>query len=170
MSSTDFAKEAWRSYDDITLLKDDVRTVQGSAIGLNMSSRVATYQKQGEDSVYQIPYDFLVTATGTSRRWPVAPEAATRDDYLHDVDNLTQSVESAKRVVVVGGGMYSMMLSLSMLTFCRCRRYRVCCGDQDDIQEQRGSPSAITAAHSCSRTTSRLFQGESRQHTGLSGY
>lgn len=118
MSSTDFAKEAWRSYDNITLLKDDVRTVQGSAIGLSMSSRVATYQKLGKDSVYQIPYDFLVTATGTSRRRPVAPEAATRGDHLHDVDNLTQC---AKRVVVVGGGIYSMMLSLSMLTFCRCR-------------------------------------------------
>ena len=103
MSSLSFAQEAWRCFKDIPQF-ENVRIVQGRALSIDVASRVAKYHKYDEDLTQEMPYDFLVVATGTQRRRPIVPEALHKIEYLQHVDRHIQRVRDAKQVVVVGGG------------------------------------------------------------------
>lgn len=104
MSSSSFAREAWRYFKDIPQFEKDVCIVQGRALSIDVASRVAKYHKHDDDVTQEMPYDFLVVATGTQRRWPVVPEALHKTEYLQNVDSHIQRLRDAKQVVVVGGG------------------------------------------------------------------
>ncbi|ATZ48284.1 Bcalo3 [Botrytis cinerea B05.10] len=104
-SKSEFASEAWRRFDDIPILhRNNVRTIQGKASSIDMASRVATYQENSTSPLMEIPYDYLVVATGASRNWPVVPKSTTREEYLQDIHGHIESLRRSKRVVIVGGG------------------------------------------------------------------
>ncbi|TVY39017.1 Apoptosis-inducing factor-like protein B [Lachnellula occidentalis] len=106
-ASESFASEAWRKFDEIPLInRHNVRSIQGRASAIDMSSRIATYQENSSGPVKQISYDYLVVATGTQRSWPVVPRALNRSGFLRDIQDHTSSIRDAKRAVVVGGGVY----------------------------------------------------------------
>ncbi|TEY53490.1 hypothetical protein BOTCAL_0246g00050 [Botryotinia calthae] len=69
-----------------------------------MASRVATYQGNSTSPLMDIPYDYLVVATGTSRNWPVVLKSSAREEYLQDIHGHIESLRGSKRVVIVGGG------------------------------------------------------------------
>lgn len=104
LTSPTFACEAWRTFDDISLLdKGDVQTIQGKATSVGMASRIVTYQRP-DGLMKEIPYDYLVVATGMKRSWPIVPRALKKESFIDDVNEHVRSIGDAKRVVVVGGG------------------------------------------------------------------
>jgi len=108
--SAPFANEFWVKYEDIkrsSPLYEDVQFVKGTAVGLDMASKILQYSVQESSSeTKEMPYDYLVLATGTRRRWPVVPEMLQKDQYVKQVEQLEHEISGCSRVVLVGGGTY----------------------------------------------------------------
>jgi len=104
-TSVSFASQAWRNFDDISILQEgNVQKIQGKVTAICMASRIATYQDPSGSATKDIPYDFLVVATGTQRSWPIVPRAMGRKEHLQEMAGHIRDVRESKRVVVVGGG------------------------------------------------------------------
>lgn len=78
-----------------------------------MSSKIAFYLDAKTGSQRQIPYDYLIVATGTQRGFPIVPSALGKRQFLYDVGGLVGELERCERVVVVGGGLFLPFPSLA---------------------------------------------------------
>lgn len=100
------ASRAWKKYGDIPYLAD-VAVIHGRVDSVDPERRELVYSAAaaGCEKPLTIGYDYLVCATGIKRAWPVQPRAATKEDYLRDVESLVgELVDGRDRIVVVGGG------------------------------------------------------------------
>ncbi|KAM6526235.1 hypothetical protein FSOLCH5_002363 [Fusarium solani] len=106
LADSEYAKKNWVKFSDIPGLDSpSIKIIQGSVTDVDLTAKTATvsaYLTQ-EKSTHQ--YDYLVSATGLRRVWPVVPQSLTRKQYLLEAENHIQAVNHAKDgVVVVGGG------------------------------------------------------------------
>jgi apoptosis-inducing factor 2 len=111
--SAPFANEFWINYEDIkrsSPLYEDVQFVKGTAVGLDMASKILQYSVEASDSERkELAYDYLVLATGTRRQWPVVPEVLQKVQYIKQVEQMEHEISGCSRVVLVGGGTYPLI-------------------------------------------------------------
>ena len=72
--SVPHAREFWVKYDEILAAKkgEDVQFVHGSAVGLDIASKTLTFSRmQSPAHTEKLSYDYLIVASGMSRKWPV---------------------------------------------------------------------------------------------------
>ncbi|CCT73411.1 related to pyridine nucleotide-disulphide oxidoreductase AMID-like [Fusarium fujikuroi] len=106
LADSNFSKKNWVKYSDIPGLKDpSINIIQGSVTSVDPSTKKATISAHLSEEKSTLEYDYLVSATGLRRVWPVVPQSKTRKQYLLEAENHINSVHNAKHgVVVVGGG------------------------------------------------------------------
>ncbi|KAJ4267370.1 hypothetical protein NW762_003475 [Fusarium torreyae] len=106
LADSDYSKKAWVKYSDIPGLKDpSINFIQGSVTNVDPTAKTATISAHLTKEQSTLEYDYLVSATGLRRVWPVVPQSLTRKQYLLEAENHINAVENAKHgVVVVGGG------------------------------------------------------------------
>ena len=105
MSSPDYARKAWRKFDDIAALQHpNIHIKQGSLTNVDSDRRVASISLS-DGKVHEQPYDFFIAATGLRRVWPVVPQSLTKEKYLAETADHIESVRTASHgTVVIGGG------------------------------------------------------------------
>lgn len=96
----------WVKYEDIPALQEpNIHVLHGSVKAVDPSSKTATVALHGSTEPTSLHYNYLVTATGLRRVWPVVPQSVRRKQYLFEVGDHLRNVQTAKHgVVVVGGG------------------------------------------------------------------
>ncbi|KAJ9150414.1 Apoptosis-inducing factor 2 [Pleurostoma richardsiae] len=101
-----YAEKAWVKFDDVAALQvPNIHVVQGSVTKVDCAAKTATVKESARDEPLQLDYDYLVTASGLRRVWPVVPQSLKRKQYLFEAGDHIHSVSTAdKGVVVVGGG------------------------------------------------------------------
>ncbi|KAH7158876.1 hypothetical protein DER46DRAFT_610561 [Fusarium sp. MPI-SDFR-AT-0072] len=106
LADYNFSKKNWVKYSDIPGLKDhSINIIQGSVISVDPATKKATISAHLTEEKSTLEYDYLVSATGLRRVWPVVPQSKTRKQYILEAENHITSVHNAKHgVVVVGGG------------------------------------------------------------------
>ncbi|RAO74263.1 uncharacterized protein BHQ10_010275 [Talaromyces amestolkiae] len=104
--SKEYAEKAWIRFQDIPALQiPSVKVLRASITQLNCEEKFATVKAIDTKQNYKIPYDYFVAASGLRRTKPSAPVALTKKEYLKDVLEHIQLVESGKHgVVVIGAG------------------------------------------------------------------
>lgn len=108
--SKEYAEKAWIRFQDIPALQiPSVKVLRASITQLNCEEKFATVKAIDTKQNYKIPYDYFVAASGLRRTKPSAPVALTKKEYLKDVLEHIQLVESGKHgVVVIGAGKYQV--------------------------------------------------------------
>jgi NADH dehydrogenase FAD-containing subunit len=106
MASESHMEKFWVKYEDIPALQEpNIHVLQGSVEAVDLSSKTATLALPGTTESISQHYDYLVTATGLRRVWPVVPQSLRRKQYLFEVGDHLRNVQTARHgVVVVGGG------------------------------------------------------------------
>ncbi|EWZ96636.1 hypothetical protein FOWG_03942 [Fusarium oxysporum f. sp. lycopersici MN25] len=106
LADSNFSKKNWVKYSDIPGLKDpSINIIQGSVTSVDPATKKATISAHLTKEKNTLEYDYLVSATGLRRVWPVVPQSKTRKQYLLEAENHITSVHNAKHgVMVVGGG------------------------------------------------------------------
>lgn len=105
--SAPFAREFWVRFDEILTTKpdEDIEFIHGSAIALDMESKILTVSPANSPAEMQnLSYDFLIIASGMRRKWPVVPRAFDYDSYIRDVEDWERELRQCNRIVLVGGG------------------------------------------------------------------
>lgn len=106
LADSDYAKKAWVKYDDLPGIQfPNVKIIQGTVSNVDCAEKSATVL----DGVTKEPsthhYDYLITASGLRRVWPVVPQSLTRKQYLLEAEGHIDATRNAKHgVVIVGGG------------------------------------------------------------------
>lgn len=108
LADEEYAAKAWVKYDDIPALQGNrsIRVLHGSVQAVDTNNKIATYiaRDMGTQTA-QVPYDFLVVASGLRRPFPVVPQSLRRKQYLFEAESHIRAVTAARHgVVVVGGG------------------------------------------------------------------
>jgi len=80
-----------------------VELVHGRITGVSISEQVASIENYGGE-VRQVPYDFLVLATGVSNGFWKSDAVAGVDEVLLDIQTVRERLEGSDRIAVVGGG------------------------------------------------------------------
>lgn len=106
LADSEYAKKNWVKYSEIPGLDSpSIKIIQGSVTDVDLASKTATVSAHLTQEKSTHHYDYLVSATGLRRVWPVVPQSLTRKQYLLEAENHIQAVNNAKDgVVVVGGG------------------------------------------------------------------
>lgn len=106
--SPSFADEFWVKYEDFKKVNSvyrDVQFIQGTAVDLDMVSKVLRYSvPTAESQERELDYDYLVVATGIRRGWPVVPRVLQKSEYLREVEQLEKELSRCSKIVLVGGG------------------------------------------------------------------
>jgi NADPH-dependent 2,4-dienoyl-CoA reductase/sulfur reductase-like enzyme len=94
---------------------------------IDQQRKVATYVARGGGTqTSEIEYDYLVAASGLRRVWPVVPQSLRRKQYLFEAGDHIRAATTARHgVVIVGGGQYFPMFSVSpycLTILCTHRR------------------------------------------------
>lgn len=106
MASESHMEKFWVKYEDIPALQEpNIHVLHGSVQAVDLSTKTATLALHGSTESTPLNYDYLVTATGLRRVWPVVPQSLRRKQYLFEIGDHLRNVQTAKHgVVVVGGG------------------------------------------------------------------
>lgn len=80
------------------------RVVRGSATGVDTARKVVLYTPHGESAAAELPYDYLVVATGATFAAPFNPRSNDAVAARAALAALRATVSASSRVVVVGGG------------------------------------------------------------------
>ncbi|KAF5010495.1 hypothetical protein FDECE_3350 [Fusarium decemcellulare] len=106
LADSDYCKKNWVKYSDIPGLQvPNIKIIQGSVTNVDVVDKKATVSAHLTQELSTHEYDYLVSATGLRRVWPVVPQSLTRKQYLHEAENHINAVNNATHgVVVVGGG------------------------------------------------------------------
>lgn len=134
--SSAFSREFWLSYDKIVATRsadDDVRFVQGTAVGLDMDSKTLHYQSASNEKPQPISYDYLILATGMRRGAPVVPQAVDYETYMADVERFETELGRCSKIVLVGGGGFPIFVARCFLTWSRGGRDRNGCLHESSI-------------------------------------
>lgn len=105
--SAHFARDFWVKFDEILPSKvgEDITFIQGKAVEVDMGSKSLTIlRSHSPTETERLSYDFLVVASGMSRKWPVVPKSFAYESYVKDVEAWEKDLEQCKRIVLVGGG------------------------------------------------------------------
>ena len=98
----------WKQFASLNeLRRPEFKFVQGSLQKIDLASKSLRYSdpKNGNRE-NRLSYDYLITATGLRRPWPVVPQAGTKDEYVKAARANIDDLSNAEHVVVVGGGKY----------------------------------------------------------------
>lgn len=103
-----FIKPFWLKFSSFKdLQRDNVKIVQGRLTKVDLQAK-RLHHTQGQDWTKDstLEYDYLITATGLKRPFPIVPSKLTFDDYVKDAEGLVHSLEKARNpaAVIVGGG------------------------------------------------------------------
>ncbi|OJZ80604.1 hypothetical protein ASPFODRAFT_38020 [Aspergillus luchuensis CBS 106.47] len=104
--SPEHAARMWRLYRGFPKLnRPDVTFVQGTVVRVDASTRTVSYQSP-EGQQQDLPYDYLLAATGLRRPWPVVPRTTEMRSYLADAGTAARRLSAAGKIgiVVIGGG------------------------------------------------------------------
>ncbi|KAF4971922.1 hypothetical protein FSARC_1365 [Fusarium sarcochroum] len=106
LADSNYSKKNWVKYSDIPGLKDpSINIIQASVTTVDPTAKTATISAHLTKEQSTLEYDYLVSATGLRRVWPVVPQSLTRKQYLLEAETHINAVENGKHgVVVVGGG------------------------------------------------------------------
>lgn len=107
LSSPEYAKKAWRKYNDIAALQHpNVRITQGSLTKIDHDRKIASIKLSTADNEpLEEPYDFFIAATGLRRVWPVVPQSLTKESYLTETAVHIANISTASHgTVIIGGG------------------------------------------------------------------
>ncbi|KAH6704946.1 hypothetical protein VD0002_g5230 [Verticillium dahliae] len=106
LASSDYAAKTWIKFQDIPALqRPNIRFVQGSLDKINTTAKSATVLSHITKIPQDISYDFMVSATGLRRPWPVVPQSLLRKQFLLEAEEQIHAVHNAPDgVVIVGGG------------------------------------------------------------------
>ncbi|OJJ45846.1 hypothetical protein ASPZODRAFT_143722 [Penicilliopsis zonata CBS 506.65] len=106
LASEEFADKTWTRFQDIPALQDsDITILQGSVTSVDCERKSAQILEAKADTPRELPYDYLVAASGLRRVFPTVPKSLLRDDFLAEAGAHAVSIRSAREgVVVVGGG------------------------------------------------------------------
>jgi apoptosis-inducing factor 2 len=110
--SRPYAHEFWLRFEDVKqdrFADEHVRFVQGTAASLDAQTKSLTYQLPDGSPVSE-PYDVLVVAAGIRRASPIIPQSKDGATYRAESDAFIDQLESAQRIVIVGGGMFRSCL------------------------------------------------------------
>ncbi|KAH7366796.1 hypothetical protein B0T11DRAFT_47401 [Plectosphaerella cucumerina] len=105
-ASPEFAAKTWIKFQDIPALqRPNIRFVQGSLNKINHKAKKATVLAHLTKLPQELSYDFIITATGLRRPFPVVPQSLLRKQWLIEAEEQIHAVSNAPDgVVVVGGG------------------------------------------------------------------
>lgn len=105
-ADAEYAKKAWVKFQDVKALQvPNVNVLHGSVSSVDCEAKTATVINNTTKEVTTHEYDYLVTASGLRRVWPVVPQSLTRKQYLLEAEEQIHAVHNARHgVVVVGGG------------------------------------------------------------------
>lgn len=106
LADTDYAKKAWVKFTDVAALQTpNVKVIQGSVSSVDCEAKTATVLDNVTKESTTHEYDYLVTASGLRRVFPVVPQSLTRKQYLLEAEEHIHAVTNARDgVLVVGGG------------------------------------------------------------------
>ncbi|KAF2453694.1 hypothetical protein BDY21DRAFT_387870 [Lineolata rhizophorae] len=106
LASKDYMQRFWRRFDEIPALQTPaIRCIRGTPTSIDCQRKVALVDNFGRAKNQQeIEYDFLVTATGLRRVWPVVPQSRTLVDYYSEAGAHVDAVRDAAGAAVIGGG------------------------------------------------------------------
>ncbi|UNI13381.1 hypothetical protein JDV02_000130 [Purpureocillium takamizusanense] len=106
LADFNYSKQAWVPFKDLKLSKEpNVKFIHGKLSHVDCSAKRATVLAHDSNEENILDYDYMVTATGLRRDWPVVPQSLTYSDYLAEVHNHIKEAQNARHgVMVVGGG------------------------------------------------------------------
>lgn len=81
--------------------------MQGDVLRVDPVTKLAVVKDAKSGEIRTEKYDYLVASSGSSRAWPVVPQALNKSDYLEETGTHIDTVRNVKDgVVVVGGGKF----------------------------------------------------------------
>lgn len=83
---------------------DDFTFIEASATSLDTSARTISYKNEKALKDETLPYHAIVIATGSRTFYPAFSQSAATQATVDSIQLTTKKVETAKDVVVVGGG------------------------------------------------------------------
>jgi NADH dehydrogenase FAD-containing subunit len=83
---------------------DDFTFIEAAATGLNISTRTLSYKSNKALDNETLPYHALVIATGSKTYYPAFSQSSGSPEVLDAIKTTNEKVESAKDIVIVGGG------------------------------------------------------------------
>ncbi|EEY16943.1 conserved hypothetical protein [Verticillium alfalfae VaMs.102] len=102
LASSDYAAKTWIKFRDIPALqRPNIRFVQGSLDKINTATKSATVLSHITKIPQDISYDFMVSATGLRRPWPVVPQSLLRKQFLLEAEEQIHAVHNAPDGVVI---------------------------------------------------------------------
>ncbi|KAL3965516.1 hypothetical protein ACCO45_002520 [Purpureocillium lilacinum] len=106
LADIEYSKQAWVQFKDLKLCKEpNIKVLHGKISHVDCGAKKATMLAHGTDDEVVLEYDYMVTATGLRRVWPVVPQSLTYPEYLMEVQSHIQEARNARHgVLVVGGG------------------------------------------------------------------
>ena len=84
--------------------EEDFTWIQGTATGLDATSRVVKYQRKDGKDEEQLQYHALIVATGSKTHYPAFSTWDDKDDTLAAIKATNAAAAAAKSIVIVGGG------------------------------------------------------------------
>jgi NADH dehydrogenase FAD-containing subunit len=115
--SPSYAQEFWLKYEDIlrdTYAGVGVRFIQGTAVRLSPEHKHLEYSSENGVLHGTISFDYLIVATGMRRGLPVVPGALDKALFLDEVNTLSNELQHASGVVVIGGGKKYLQVTRSI--------------------------------------------------------
>lgn len=83
---------------------EDFTFVEASATALNTTERTVTIRSTGKSEDTDLSYHALVVATGTKTYYPAFSSSTDVQDALNAIAVSNEKVQSAKKIVIAGGG------------------------------------------------------------------
>jgi Pyridine nucleotide-disulphide oxidoreductase len=129
LASGDFTPKAWVKFDELPALHaSNIFHIQGTVANVDCERKIAVISHTNTGRQYEESYDYLIAASGLRRAWPTVPQSLQREKYLEEAGDHIEKLKKTKEgVVVIGGGMYALLLSdcrVNLLTMncrsCRC--------------------------------------------------
>ncbi|KAF1925646.1 FAD/NAD(P)-binding domain-containing protein [Didymella exigua CBS 183.55] len=82
----------------------DITFIEGTATGLSEQTRFVTYRRAGASAEEALPYHALIVATGSRTHHQAFSMSGSTSTTLASVALTNEKVQSAKDIVIVGGG------------------------------------------------------------------
>lgn len=84
--------------------QDDITFIEGTATGLNESTRAVTYRRAGASDTETLLYHALVLATGSRTYHQAFSMSSDTQTTLESIKLTNEKINTAKDIVIVGGG------------------------------------------------------------------
>jgi NADH dehydrogenase FAD-containing subunit len=106
MVNNTYAPRAWRQFKDLEAFKSaPISFIQAHTMHIDPEHKTVRARTVGSAVEVDELYDYLVVASGLRRVWPVVPQSLYKEEYLKEHKAHLNSIQGARRgVVVIGGG------------------------------------------------------------------